>query len=225
MAPTTPSFLSSFWCPLRATQSPHLPMPRSTANLANEVSPSWLPFTISSRTLCYPLIHRFQSSSSLMLFLDSETALRCLLLCVGGRGGQRKCRPGRNAFLLLDRGTTRPAHCHFDGRQGRAALVQFLLLHGNVTSCRPAPPGLTTSCKIGASVLEFIGLSLTFWRKTGQVYRIEHPRENEATGGRTKEALKSKITWICSAFFFTYMGIEGKPFCILFQATCPKQTF
>ena len=58
-------------------------------------------------------------------------------------------------------------------------------------------------------MLEFIGLSITFWHKTGQVYRIEHPRENEATGGRTKEALKSKITWLCSAFFFTYMGIEG----------------
>ncbi|OAP61554.1 hypothetical protein AYL99_03757 [Fonsecaea erecta] len=60
----------------------------------------------------------------------------------------------------------------------------------------------------GASALELIGLSMMFWRKTGEVYRIEHPRDTEATGGRTKEALKSKITWICSAFFFTYMGIE-----------------
>ncbi|KIX09756.1 uncharacterized protein Z518_00837 [Rhinocladiella mackenziei CBS 650.93] len=60
----------------------------------------------------------------------------------------------------------------------------------------------------GAAALEFLGLTATFWRKTGEVYRIEHPRENEATGGRTKEALKSKITWLCAAFFFTYMGIE-----------------
>ncbi|KIW79825.1 hypothetical protein Z517_06440 [Fonsecaea pedrosoi CBS 271.37] len=60
----------------------------------------------------------------------------------------------------------------------------------------------------GMSALEFIGLSTVFWHKTGEVYRIEHPRDTEATGGRTKEALKSKITWICSAFFFTYMGIE-----------------
>ncbi|ETI24571.1 hypothetical protein G647_03940 [Cladophialophora carrionii CBS 160.54] len=63
----------------------------------------------------------------------------------------------------------------------------------------------------GASVLEFIGLTATFWRKTGEVYRLEHPRgETEAKGGRTREALKSKITWICSLFFFTYMGVEGK---------------
>jgi hypothetical protein len=62
----------------------------------------------------------------------------------------------------------------------------------------------------GASVLEFIGLTVTFWRKTGKVYRLEYPRENEAKGGRTREALKSKITWICSLFFFTYMGVEGK---------------
>ena len=62
----------------------------------------------------------------------------------------------------------------------------------------------------GASVLEFFGLTLVFWRKTGEVYRREHVRENEATGGRTREALKSKITWICSLFFFTYMAVEGK---------------
>ncbi|EXJ60585.1 hypothetical protein A1O7_04738 [Cladophialophora yegresii CBS 114405] len=63
----------------------------------------------------------------------------------------------------------------------------------------------------GASVLELVGLTVTFWRKTGAVYRLEHPRETttEAKGGRTREALKSKITWICSLFFFTYMGVEG----------------
>ncbi|EXJ91891.1 hypothetical protein A1O3_00441 [Capronia epimyces CBS 606.96] len=60
----------------------------------------------------------------------------------------------------------------------------------------------------GAAVLELVGLSLTFWRKTGEVYRVENPRENDARGGRTKEALKSKITWLCAAFFFIYMGIE-----------------
>ncbi|KAI1615680.1 MFS transporter [Exophiala viscosa] len=61
---------------------------------------------------------------------------------------------------------------------------------------------------IGVSVLELLGLSITFWHKTGEVYQIEHPREDNATGGRTREALKSKSTWLCSAFFFIYMGIE-----------------
>lgn len=65
---------------------------------------------------------------------------------------------------------------------------------------------------IGASVLEWVGLTLTFWKKTGAVYRLEHPNENadgeQKKGGRTREALKSRITWTCAAFFFTYMGIE-----------------
>jgi fucose permease len=64
---------------------------------------------------------------------------------------------------------------------------------------------------IGASVLEGVGLTLSFWRKTGAVYRLEHPNEaggEEKKGGRTREALKSRITWTCALFFFTYMGIE-----------------
>lgn len=58
-------------------------------------------------------------------------------------------------------------------------------------------------------MLELVGLSLTFWHKTGELYRREHPREPDSTDGRTKEALKSKITWLCAAFFFVYMGVEG----------------
>lgn len=63
---------------------------------------------------------------------------------------------------------------------------------------------------IAASVLEWVGLTLTFWHKTGAVYRDENPREEGDTkkGGRTKEALKSRITWTCAAFFFCYMGVE-----------------
>ncbi len=68
---------------------------------------------------------------------------------------------------------------------------------------------LSDILKIGASVLELVGLTITFWHKTGRVYRIEHPKESDGSDGRTKEALKSKITWLCSAFFFIYMGIEG----------------
>ena len=49
---------------------------------------------------------------------------------------------------------------------------------------------------------------MTFWHKTGEVYRNDHPRDSNSKDGRLKEALKSKITWICTAFFFTYMGIE-----------------
>ncbi|KAJ9629186.1 hypothetical protein H2204_008975 [Knufia peltigerae] len=73
---------------------------------------------------------------------------------------------------------------------------------------------------VGASVLELFGLTITFWRKTGELYRREHPRDemtesssasgsgSGSGGGTTREALKSKITWLCAAFFFVYMGIE-----------------
>lgn len=59
------------------------------------------------------------------------------------------------------------------------------------------------------SVIEWIGLTFFFWQKTGAVYRAEHARETaEAGGAGTREALKSKVTWLCSLFFFAYMGVE-----------------
>lgn len=59
------------------------------------------------------------------------------------------------------------------------------------------------------SVLEWVGLAVTFWHKTGAVYREEHKHESESGGAGTREALKSKVTWLCSLFFFAYMGVEG----------------
>ncbi|KAK1573166.1 major facilitator superfamily transporter [Colletotrichum navitas] len=62
---------------------------------------------------------------------------------------------------------------------------------------------------VGASVLELVGLAITFWPKTGAMYRAEHAHENEGQGGAgTRIALKSKVTWLCSVFFFAYMGAE-----------------
>ena len=62
------------------------------------------------------------------------------------------------------------------------------------------------------SGLELVGLSLFFWKETGAKYRAEHARERAEgeTGAGTREALKSKVTWLCAAFFFAYMGVEGK---------------
>ncbi len=57
-------------------------------------------------------------------------------------------------------------------------------------------------------MLELVGLTAAFWHRTGAVYRSEHIHNSESGGGRTKEALKSKITWVCTLFLFTYMGIE-----------------
>lgn len=61
--------------------------------------------------------------------------------------------------------------------------------------------------------LEFVGLVIFFWDKTGAVYRAEHARENAdagTAGAGTREAMKSKVTWLCALFFFAYMGVEGK---------------
>ncbi|KAI6780929.1 Bypass of stop codon protein-like protein [Emericellopsis cladophorae] len=62
---------------------------------------------------------------------------------------------------------------------------------------------------IGISVLELVGLTVTFWRKTGEVYRKQHERANSSQGGAgTRVALKNKVTWLCAVFFFCYMGVE-----------------
>lgn len=61
------------------------------------------------------------------------------------------------------------------------------------------------------SVIELCGLSFFFWDKTGSVYAAEHKRDNpEATGAGTRDAIKSPVTWLCAAFFFAYMGVEGR---------------
>ncbi|EWZ81103.1 hypothetical protein FOWG_15088 [Fusarium oxysporum f. sp. lycopersici MN25] len=49
---------------------------------------------------------------------------------------------------------------------------------------------------VGISAVEWAGLMLTFWRKTGAVYRAENSAGGEDTGAGTKEALKSKVTWL-----------------------------
>lgn len=66
---------------------------------------------------------------------------------------------------------------------------------------------------VAVSVVEWAGLSAAFWSKTGEVYRLEHPRtaaEGSGSGSssRTREAVRSKVTWICTAYLFTYMAIE-----------------
>lgn len=65
-------------------------------------------------------------------------------------------------------------------------------------------------------MLEWVGLVVFFWRKTGATYREEHKHELESTtGAGTRVALKSKVTWLCAVFFFAYMGVEGKT-CLFF---------
>lgn len=63
---------------------------------------------------------------------------------------------------------------------------------------------------VGICVLELVGLAVLFWKKTGAVYRASHEHEHgsESKGAGTREALRSKVTWLCCLFFFSYMGVE-----------------
>ncbi|KAG4414182.1 hypothetical protein IFR04_012669 [Cadophora malorum] len=61
---------------------------------------------------------------------------------------------------------------------------------------------------IAASALEFATSSFTFWKQTGAVYEAENPRDPDSKTGRTREALKSKVTWLFCFFVFGYVGAE-----------------
>ncbi|MCJ1339471.1 hypothetical protein MMC09_004761 [Bachmanniomyces sp. S44760] len=61
---------------------------------------------------------------------------------------------------------------------------------------------------IGAAVLEAICAISAFWNETGPRFRAANPRSNDKKGGRTKEALSNRVTWICASFLLIYVGIE-----------------
>lgn len=53
-----------------------------------------------------------------------------------------------------------------------------------------------------AAGLELVVCSCAFWHKDGARYRRDNPRTTGEGGGRTKEAMKNKVTWMCAGFFF-----------------------
>ena len=61
---------------------------------------------------------------------------------------------------------------------------------------------------VGVSCIEIFAAVAAFWKETGQKFQDEHPRTSGKTGGRTREALSSRVTWICSVFLLIYVGIE-----------------
>lgn len=65
--------------------------------------------------------------------------------------------------------------------------------------------------QVSASALELGASTTTFWTQTGKVYLSENPHQKageNATSGRTREALKNKLTWFFSLFIFLYVGTE-----------------
>ena len=61
---------------------------------------------------------------------------------------------------------------------------------------------------IGAAVIEVVAAITAFWTSTGPKYREANPRTKEQTGGRMKEALTNRVTWVCSVFLLVCVGIE-----------------
>ncbi|KAL0768446.1 hypothetical protein CaCOL14_009421 [Colletotrichum acutatum] len=59
-----------------------------------------------------------------------------------------------------------------------------------------------------ASVVELVTLTATFWTQTGAVYLLENPTESGGKSGRTRQALKNKLSWIFAFFVFGYCGAE-----------------
>jgi fucose permease len=57
--------------------------------------------------------------------------------------------------------------------------------------------------------VELLTSASTFWKQSGSVYQSENPRDPNSTTGRTREALKNKLTWIFALFIFGYVGAEG----------------
>lgn len=59
---------------------------------------------------------------------------------------------------------------------------------------------------VGLSGIELLVCSAAFWSKDGARYRREHPKDPGQS--QTREALKNKVTWLCSVFFLIYVGAE-----------------
>lgn len=61
---------------------------------------------------------------------------------------------------------------------------------------------------IGGAAIELAASSAAFWPETGAKFRAANPRTTDKKGGRTKEALSNRVTWICSLFLLAYVGVE-----------------
>ncbi|KJK79294.1 hypothetical protein H634G_05534 [Metarhizium anisopliae BRIP 53293] len=126
-----------------------------------------------------------------------------------------------NAISGFGNGLTDACFCAWLGAMDKANAIQGVL-HSCYSLGALFAPLIATSMvvkaglpwysyyyvMIGTAALELGGLAAAFWDQTGSVYRAEHASDNEGSGAGTREAVKSKVTWLCAAFFFLYMGVE-----------------
>lgn len=74
---------------------------------------------------------------------------------------------------------------------------------------------------VGLVTCEAVIGTAAFWTETGVKYRDTNRADGEEKG-MTRQALRNKVTWICSLLFLTYVGTEGgtpfsstTPLCLL----------
>jgi fucose permease len=65
---------------------------------------------------------------------------------------------------------------------------------------------ILTEAQTGGAVIELSTSFAAFSPMTGQKYRESNP--GTSSDSRLKEALRSRATWVASAFFFLYVGVE-----------------
>ncbi|RDL41656.1 uncharacterized protein BP5553_01635 [Venustampulla echinocandica] len=61
---------------------------------------------------------------------------------------------------------------------------------------------------LAGSAVELLTSASTFWSQTGATYLAENPRTAGEKSGRTREALRNKVTWIFAIFILAYCGAE-----------------
>ncbi|KAL3473515.1 major facilitator superfamily domain-containing protein [Aspergillus californicus] len=62
---------------------------------------------------------------------------------------------------------------------------------------------------VGGSAMELVSSGLLFWPENAQRFRANNTKTPGGTqDSRTKEAVKSPVTWILALFLFAYMGVE-----------------
>ena len=61
---------------------------------------------------------------------------------------------------------------------------------------------------IGMVTLEICGGTWAFWKETGLKYRDDNSNADSDEKGKTRLALKQKVTWICAIFLLVYVGTE-----------------
>ena len=61
---------------------------------------------------------------------------------------------------------------------------------------------------IGMVTLEICAGTWAFWKETGLKYRDDNSNADSDEKGKTRLALKQKVTWICAIFLLVYVGTE-----------------